>query len=181
MKKVSKLLVVLLTFFLIASIFTPSIQAAKKEYDPKAGDILITSKKVTGAPFVGHSAIVTDDGRIAHISGPGAKPIVRKWSSWKKDYPKIRVVRHKDAKIAKKAGKYARTTIVPKGAEYAINHKLRSTKNQYCSKLVWQAYYYGNKKKNQFNFNSKVPTIVAPYDFNSERLAPKFKKVYSNY
>lgn len=178
MKALSKVVLSLLAVLLIASAFATTSQAA---YKPKAGDILITSKKVTGAPFVGHSAIVTDDGRVAHISGPGAKPIVRKWSSWKKDYPKIRVVRHKNASIAKKAGKYARTKIVPQKASYAVLPTLLSTGTQYCSKLVFQAYFYGNGKKNQFNFNPYVPTILPPYDFNNKKISPKFSKVYSNY
>lgn len=179
LKALTKIVLTFLAALLISTIFTSTSEAAS--YKPKAGDILITSKKVTGAPFVGHSAIVTDDGRVAHISGPGAKPIVRKWSSWKKDYPKIRVVRHKNSKIAKNAGTYARTKIVPQKASYAIFPTLLSTGTQYCSKLVWQAYYFGNGKKNQFSFNPYVPTIVRPYDFDLKKLAPNFKRVYSNY
>ncbi|WP_094760628.1 CHAP domain-containing protein [Bacillus velezensis] len=148
MKVLSRIVIAFLAVLLVATTFATTSQAAS--YKPKAGDILITSKKVTGAPFLGHAAIVTDDGRVAHISGPGAKPIVRTWASWKKDYPKIRVVRHKDANIAKKAGKYARTKIVPQKASYAIYPTLLSTGTQYCSKLVFQAYYFGNGKKNQF-------------------------------
>ena len=55
-----------------------------------------------------------------------------------------KVYRHSDSSIAEDAAQWAEDTYKDSDAEYVITMDLESTDETYCSKLVWQAYYYGH-------------------------------------
>ncbi|SHH39741.1 hypothetical protein [Virgibacillus chiguensis] len=121
----------------------------------RAGDILVTSS--TSFKFAGHAGIVgrSANGRLyaVHIPGPN-KPIQKiSLSGWERAYPKTEIWRHKHKIAANKAGNKAmdfvryygnKTTFI---APYSLAGKaawtLKNKNKTYCSKLVWQSYYYG--------------------------------------
>lgn len=156
---------------LVASLFVAnSTQAASY----KEGDILITSSTRFWG-FTGHAGIVgrSADGNLyaVHIPGPG-KPIQKiTLSSWESKYPKTEIWRHNDSKAAEKAGQKSMDFVRYYGtgtayvAPYSIFSKAGLTyadkSETYCSKLVWQSYYYGPG----FNlgFNPSGSGIIAPY------------------
>ncbi|NBJ71377.1 MULTISPECIES: YiiX/YebB-like N1pC/P60 family cysteine hydrolase [Clostridia] len=150
----------------------------------RAGDILITSS--TSFKFAGHAGIVgrSGNGRLyaVHIPGPG-KPIQKiSLSSWKRNYPKTEIWRHKHKTAANKAGNkamdFARyygnktTFIAPYSLTGSAAWTLKNKNKTYCSKLVWQSYYYGPGYN--LGVNPNKYGIVAPY---SLRGLPNMYKV----
>ncbi len=141
-----------------------------KNLHVKAGDILITSKKTTRY-HTGHSAIVTDDLRVVHIPAPGTHPQILSLSKWEKSYKIRKVVRLKSTATAKAAGKWAREYQKKYSkANYTIWSSIYGNfNNTYCSKLVWQSYYYGGKIDILQHYNGRdvIPTVgkILPYDF----------------
>lgn len=96
-----------------------------------AGDVLITN----GTSFdgiTGHAAIVVSPTEILHISGPGEKPKVVPKDEWMNEYLSkgwVKVFRHENNTVARKAAKWARETYENSNASYFltprfVQHKL---------------------------------------------------------
>lgn len=156
MIKLKKIISILVTaaLLLVFSLTFQTNEASAASYPGtkatvKAGDIVVTKTtncKPNCKGITGHAGIVIDSTYIAHISGPGAHPSKISISSWFKKYTSTKVVRTnskykgKPSKAASWAAKYLKD--YPK-AKYSITPNLSSKDPTYCSKLVYQAYYYG--------------------------------------
>jgi uncharacterized protein YycO len=113
---------------------------------PKPGDVLYTTKSTTQY-FTGHVGIVSDRGTVVHTPGPD-NPGIKEWTigQFFNEYSTIEVWSSKNSTKGNQAGSYARNTLLAyySNAEYTISTSLTGPKDkQYCTKVVWQSYYYG--------------------------------------
>lgn len=139
--------------------------------DTRAGDILIVSGAFpTGV--IGHAAILSADGYVLEM------PVGANWRTgipdnnrqlpkrqWITNHIKewTSVYRLKDTNLARQVARYADTHYYCTygGAtknihiDYKINHYIRTKNPNYCSKLVYQAYYNGSG-------NLPVISLVSP-------------------
>jgi uncharacterized protein YycO len=151
--------------FSIASLFGPNVEKAAAAFSLKTGDIVITSDSVS-AGIVGHAGIVLSDGYILHIPGPFAGGMKKdSWSSWKSKYSTNEVLRQPNTTVAGMAATWAKSHYwtTNRTPFYAITTNLASTSTTYCSKIVWQAYYYGT---------GSYPVMTVPSEF----IAPYYLK-----
>ncbi|MGH1842336.1 hypothetical protein ABE867_16855 [Enterococcus gallinarum] len=127
--------------------------------DAKAGDILIVSGNFpTGV--IGHAAIMNSDNTVLEMSGgkgweKGIPDNNHQYSkrTWIKNHIKdwTSIYRISDSKLAKKVARYVDTNYFSsKGTatrdihiDYKIDSLLKNKNPNYCSKLVYQAFYYG--------------------------------------
>ena len=103
--------------------------------------------KVYGG-ILGHAGIAISSTSILHIAGPGKHPSVISIDSWNNEYLEesgdyTLIYRHSNSTVASQAAQWANRTYRNSNAEYVISTDLFSTNETYCSKLVWQAYYFG--------------------------------------
>lgn len=146
----------------------------------KRGDVVITNG-TSSAGIAGHAGIATSKSYILHIAGKGKKPVKISLSNWHKNYTNktksswTKVYRHKSATKASAAAKWTENTYLNSNAEYKITGNLASTSVTYCSKLVWQGYYYGPSTK-----EANGPTIGyrMPYDLPKTIHNLSHKKTY---
>ncbi|NEG88612.1 hypothetical protein [Bifidobacterium aerophilum] len=136
-------------------------------YAMKAGDVFVTNA-TSSFGLTGHSGIAYSDLRIVHIAGPGKNPETVSQLAWTGSlYPGgwTKIYRHKSASVASAAANWARKTYVNSKATYYINLDLASTDKTYCSKLVWQSYYYGPSTP-----SATIPftRIVVPYGLDED-------------
>ncbi|MBH0333661.1 hypothetical protein ABH14_28690 [Brevibacillus brevis] len=129
----------------------------------KPGDMLV-SNATSSKGLTGHAAIVTDNLTVVHIGGVGQHPEEISLSKFFKRYDNsVKVIRYTSSRDAKKAGEWARTYAEEySDADYDLAVKLSGFTRTYCSKLVWQAYYYGA----DVNLGNKRPTstqLFEPY------------------
>ena len=115
-------------------------------FELERGDILVTngtSKK----GLTGHAAIALDSENILHIAGPNDVPDTITKKEWIENYHDgktwTKVYRHSDSDIASSAADWAEETYNGSNAEYKITNDTNDTSKTYCSKIVWQAYYFG--------------------------------------
>ncbi|MGF7535462.1 hypothetical protein AAGG74_17560 [Bacillus mexicanus] len=138
----------------LGCLFTSGLQSAEAvKYSngqtAKAGDVLI-SKKSLDNYLVGHAAIVGGDGSTAIEVYKGRSTVKSsKLGDWfKKQDRGYNVMRYKNSGIASGAGAWASYNV---GAKY--NYKIVSTsalrdwKDLYCSKFVYQAFYFSGGVK----------------------------------
>jgi uncharacterized protein YycO len=114
-------------------------------YVMKAGDIFITNG-TSSFGLSGHAGIAVSPDYILHILGTGSYPSLTTLSGWQKSfnpYGWTKVYRHSDPSVAQDAALWAENTYKNTQTKYLINMDLASTSTTYCSKLVWQAYFYG--------------------------------------
>ncbi|SNZ14222.1 hypothetical protein SAMN05421503_2273 [Terribacillus aidingensis] len=149
---------------------------AKSTFTVRPGDIFITNS-TSGSGIVGHAAIANGSNHILDM--PGVKRgkskknnnrqlTVSQWLS-KYDNGWIKVYRIKDKALAAQVAKYAdRHYYSSKGTatkdihiDYGLTPHLYSLTPSYCSKLVYDAYYYGSGSKNVMK---KHTGYVFPYD-----------------
>lgn len=173
--KISRILLLFVMVFTLCTSISFASEATPMVNDPgvtypgttttvKPGDMLVTNQ-TSSAGLTGHAGIVTDNYTVVHIGGYGEHPEEISISKFYKRYKsKVKVIRYKSSVKAKKAGKWAREYAEEYyDAEYGLLNKLRGMDPTYCSKIVWQAYYYGA----DINFNDKRPSstqMFAPYD-----------------
>ena len=133
-------------------------------FELERGDVLITN--ATFGKITGHAGIVLDDNNILHIEGPGKSPDVINRDTWINKYCKkgrwTKIYRHSDSDIASSAADWAENTYRDSNAKYLINLNTASTDKTYCSKIVWQAYYYGTGDAYELN-----ETIIPPYELDT--------------
>ena len=141
------------------------------DFTPKRGDVFVTNG-TSSAGFLGHAGIATSSTSILHIAGPGYYPNQIALSSWNSKYTSkdekswTKVYRHKDRSIANEAASWAEDTYDGSATLYMITSSLVSTDVTYCSKIVWQAYYFG---PSTCDANGPPIGIVCPFDL-SERI-----------
>ncbi|MED1788094.1 YiiX/YebB-like N1pC/P60 family cysteine hydrolase [Brevibacillus laterosporus] len=112
----------------------------------KPGDILITNNTISKG-LTGHAAIVVDTENVV-ILGPGFNPEKNPIKRFfRKNVSKkygTKVVRYNRTKIRNKAADWAEWYVNKyDDAEYAISDLYNYKYKTYCSKIVWNAYYFG--------------------------------------
>ncbi|WP_322923810.1 hypothetical protein [Paenibacillus campi] len=117
----------------------------------QVGDVLYSSKSLTtgSSPIVGHVAIVGNDFRIYHVTpgtdadGGGAADSLSVFRTRHQPGQTITVYREKHG-YGSQAAVWAKRNYI-NISQYTINPTdLLSVKNpNYCSKFIWQAFYYG--------------------------------------
>lgn len=115
----------------------------------RAGDILVTNNTILNG-FTGHAAIVIGESHVAEIRGYGhvlEKNTILKFFERNMEPGKgIKVIRYNDATKASQAAQWASRYV--DNYSSTVTYELRSdlynyTSQTYCSKLVWNAFYYG--------------------------------------
>lgn len=135
-------------------------------YVMQAGDVFITNA-TSSSGLTGHSGIVIGHDQILHIAGPGKHPVAISLAKWKNEYKDgwTKAYRYRDGQsltlVPQQAAAWAKKTYLNSNAEYVINTNLASTDKTYCSKLVWQAYYFGPSKPYAYGLTTG---IMLPYD-----------------
>ena len=113
------------------------------------GDILYSHKYAFSSFLVGHTAIVGENFRIYHVNRwqpfghADSMPI---YLSRHKKREKLTVLRHDNEKEARNAARWAMDNY-DWVKRYVYYRDLRDIENNYCSKFVWQAFYFGNDEK----------------------------------
>ncbi len=148
----------------------PVIHDGGSGSDFRAGDIFITN--ATFGQLTGHSGIMMTNGNILHIAGIGETPDPISVSNWHRNYTNAKsnswtkVYRCVNGTAGIKAANWAYNTYYNSGAKYTITNNLASTNETYCSKLVWQAYYYGAGKS--YVTDTIIYRVVFPYSLPNE-------------
>ncbi|NVY95968.1 hypothetical protein HU830_02020 [Lactobacillus sp. DCY120] len=133
----------------------------------RKGDIIIEGGTNTSGPFIGHTAIATTNNIVLEMTGGndcfkgipdnnhqfkivdwlrGNNGSTRHINNW------LRIYRLSDQQVARKAADWGdwrfyssnHGWIKDRHIRYLINTQLRILDPNYCSKLVYQAYYYGS-------------------------------------
>lgn len=140
----------------------------KKKFHLKKGDYFITNG-VSAKGLTGHAAIYVGNGYIKEARGYGKSTRTKSFRKWKystlkkkKGHPKHRYISvyRASKKYRGKARNYAKSHFnhVP----YNITPNPYSKGATYCSKLVWQSYYYGAGPSSVRPF-SQPQFIIYPY------------------
>lgn len=142
-------------------------------FEIKAGDILITNATSSVTGYLGHAAIANGDNHILDMPGIGKENRQITTADWIKNYTKsgkmIQVFRIKNQPgLASAVAKYADTHYYSTNGTaakdvhltYGIDNHLYRVNPTYCSKLVFDAYWYGSGSQPVMQ---AVSGIVAPY------------------
>jgi hypothetical protein len=124
----------------------------------KAGDIFITNSTEDGSSgvYLGHAAIANGDGHILDMPGPGQHNRQSTMADWINEYSKpgkwIKVYRLNNSTLAAQVAKYADTHFYSSNGtatqdiflDYQITIHAYEINPTYCSKLVYDALWYGS-------------------------------------
>lgn len=111
----------------------------------RPGDVL-HSPKSTSTNFVGHVAIVGPDLKLrhSHPQGPGRSETLESYLTWFAPGDKFTILRPRNGGGA--AAATWSVNNINKLTSYYLPAQLHVIPLNYCSKFVWQAYYYGEQK-----------------------------------
>ena len=132
----------------------------------RPGDIMV-SNSTSSSGFTGHAGIVVDySGSVVSIAGYGSYPAKYSLSTWFSRYPNEKVVRLSDASPGQAAATWASNYVVNYShVPYGISDLALPYKTTYCSKLVWNAYYFGANYTLPYYYNMTFGyNLSAPYD-----------------
>ncbi|MFT8709751.1 MAG: hypothetical protein ABF820_10005 [Sporolactobacillus sp.] len=162
-------------------------------YDVRAGDILLTNNTDPG--ILGHVGIATSSSYILDMPGktnfPQASPdnnrhiTVSKWiANYARDGKYVKVFRINNSSLANEVSTYAYHNFYSEGNSgdknvhitYEITPNLWSKSPSYCSKLVYQAYYYGSGSENVVVHEDGIlsPYTLVSYDGPHPVFLPHF-------
>ncbi|GAB3054205.1 hypothetical protein [Virgibacillus ainsalahensis] len=111
------------------------------------GDVIYSHKTARSSFVVGHEGIVGEDFRIYHVNARrryGHSDSMPIYLSRHKKGERLTILRYKNAHFARKAGKWAKKNI-DKVNRYTYSRILNDIEKNYCSKFIWQAYYFGSE------------------------------------
>ena len=114
------------------------------------GDVLYSHKTALSSLVVGHSGIVGEDYLVYHVNKWGRKghadqmPI---YLSRHKVGEKLTILRANNPGEARNAAKWAKENI-KRVRMYSYTRDLQDLGKNYCSKYVWQAFYFGSSGTN---------------------------------
>ncbi|MDK9847729.1 NlpC/P60 family protein [Staphylococcus equorum] len=145
------------------------LRSAKSKFSLRKGDFFYTNA-TDSKGLTGHNAIYVGNGKVVQAPAKGYKTTSLSFTSWKKQTlygkkePKkgkwIKVYRPSSSANGNKAANYAMKNFGKKHIPYKITGNIKSKKYEYCSKLVWQSYYFGAGKKAMASVNT--PVILHP-------------------
>lgn len=129
------------------------------------GDILITNGTTAGG-ILGHAGIAISSTQILHIAAPGETVKIITPRDWTSRYNKsgcwTQVYRSGTYGANIRAANWAKSNYPVNSSKYVINTNLAATYETYCSKIVWQAYYYGAAEA-----NLPAGGFIPPYDLTA--------------
>ncbi len=135
----------------------------------EAGDVILTNDPSTASGgTVGHAGIVVGTNNVLHIEGTGFTPSYISFNAWLNKYNDgyTYIYRCNDFSAGVRAAawgisNYGATDAPYHNASYSINHDIMSFNPTYCSKIVWQCYYFGAGAS-----YAEVPVslLIAPFD-----------------
>ena len=152
------------------------VPTKRSAYQPKKGDIVTTGYKTTASSgVIGHAGIFIDSSTILHISGSStSKTSTLSWGRWKEIYKnKNMVFRVPNTRVATQAADWVARNYRGKSPGYKITSDWRSTSPTYCSKIVWQGYYFGT---------GSTPVMkkpVEPFIIQPRTIAQYFNQSYA--
>ena len=129
-------------------------------YTMKKGDVMVSSETSYNG-ITGHAAIALSSTSMLHIKAPGAKPTTHSLSYFKTNYgggKKMKMYRLSNTTAASKAADWVSSKYKGSNATYRISNDLSTTSHTYCSKIVYQGYYFGAKAVSWMG-----TAIVLPY------------------
>ncbi|MEF9992726.1 MAG: hypothetical protein RRZ84_07355 [Romboutsia sp.] len=138
-----------------------------------SGDIIMTNG-TSSAGLTGHAAIAQHSSSIIHIEGVGKKASLITTNEFKKKYSNngknwIRVYRHKTSTAGRQASIWALNNYINNSNHtYKITTDRKSTNETYCSKIVWQAYYYGAGSSSVAS--TSLTGIITPYGLDDSTI-----------
>ena len=147
-------------------------------FRPRKGDIVTTGASNTASNgVIGHAGIFIDNNNILHIAGSNTNKITTlTWSQWKDRYRyrhSNRVFRVPNSTIANQAANWVIRNYKGKSPGYGISSNWRSTSPTYCSKIVWQGYYFGT---------GSAPVMkkpIEPFIIHPKLMASYFNRGYA--
>lgn len=133
-------------------------------YSLKKGDILI-SNRTSSSGLTGHAGIAIGTVHILSIPGYNSRTQLYTLSQWAKSYGNTtKVYREADSSVAADAAHWAYQHLyVDKRPYYNLSPSWTSTATEYCSKIVYQGYYYGTGDKNVVLSAVSVGAYILPY------------------
>jgi len=158
------------------------------DFDIQRGDVIITSG-TSSLGIVGHAAIANDNTSILDIPRPGKTTRSIPQKDWVKEYVAkgwVRVYRMKDQSLAKSAARWADfnyysttgSTIQNIRPTYNINSDLYTTNPTYCSKIVFQAYWFGTGSAPVMKSTKGFVTPYGLIDRFNDAYKPSLVKTY---
>lgn len=146
------------------------------------GEIYYTRLKITPLFFVGHTAIVGDDFNVYHAfnnsSGKLKDSLFRYYDRFSGS--RMRILKPRNSSLAIRASQFARI-LYSSVNNYVIDYHLNTYSNNYCSKFVWQAYYFGNYMNTDIlgkGYNHYVKDMILPSEILN---SPNLRNVGSFY
>lgn len=139
---------------------------AYSSYTMQSGDIFITNDtSVFG--ITGHAGIAVNTSNIIHIAKVGTVPVLISFNEWLNKYSEsgywTQVYRHTNPSVGLSAGIWALVNYNNSNATYSFAGGLYDTTRTYCSKIVWQAYYYAEPVGTHVVVPTDTSSIIAPY------------------
>ncbi|WP_347861656.1 YiiX/YebB-like N1pC/P60 family cysteine hydrolase [Salimicrobium sp. PL1-032A] len=139
-----KLITGFLTLSAALLFFRPTkVQAPRQRPDVFPGDLLFSPLGERDSFYIGHVGIVTEDGHVIHSIPKGVKKdgVDRYFNK----FNHLTLYRPKNEQAGLQAAAYANRIYETNGqAPYRFFTTLEDKDGeQYCTKLVWQAYYFG--------------------------------------
>lgn len=135
---------------------------------PQAGDILITNG-TSAMGITGHAGIFLGhlgNGAILSIRGFGYKPEMIGIATWMQRYGGsgnwTKLYRPAERYKPALAAEFAMNQYAGKDYSYGITTNILGLDPTYCSKIVWQGYWYSSAAPQIGGF--KKPLIASPYD-----------------
>ena len=144
-------------------VYSSTDPARSSSFTMKYGDIYITNA-TSSAGLTGHAGIAMNDISIIHIRGYGHTLSTISHASWLELYSGgwTKVYRHTNSDVAWDAATWARTNYYNSNAEYALTVDFTVTNPTYCSKIVWQSYYF--IRPGVYAVMPSNGALVLPYD-----------------
>lgn len=143
------------------------------------GDILITNGTSLNG-FTGHTGIAVSSNEILHTANKNSVPEIISLNEWIETYgleapdegfiptnTEVYRLENINSSIfgvyAELAADWARANYENSGYEYQITTDLFTTNPTYCSKIVWQAYYYAAGQWGPRFLDIPITNIPTPY------------------
>lgn len=139
-----KIFIALFTFVPVFLFIKPKrVLAPRLQPEVQPGDLLFSPIGEKDSFYIGHVGIVTEDMNVIHSIPKGLKK--DEVDHFFRKFKRLSLYRSKNEEAGAKAAAFAyRLYESNTKAPYRFFTKLKETDGeQYCTKLVWQAYYYG--------------------------------------
>ncbi|MFC2948791.1 hypothetical protein [Virgibacillus sediminis] len=118
-------------------------------YPMLPGDVLYSHKSAFSSLLVGHEGIVGEDYRIYHVNARGKNGHADSLPAYLSRHRKgerLSILRLRDKEAALAAAQWAAGNI-ERVKMYRYTPSLADISKNYCSKFIWQSFYYGTGER----------------------------------